>query len=264
MSHELSLTDLNHRITQQIPVVYCKFGDGEYLCMCGSQGQNCDRTPYTQKLKDGLIQSYKHLIVQPDVFIAHWPDQNSMDYFHSLSSFNWINQYYQLLQLIQSTFTDTRFRELISVIKQSPLNKILVANKYMTKMNTLFNINKHHIIDPYNWFESSFEQILSEIKSSITSDKFILMTCGGMGSKVLIGELHKLYPSAIYLDFGSGFDFLCTKVSTRGWEFTDQSYSEVTNYLNGLLPDDWNDSKYIWIYEEAFNNLNTNNKTRIN
>ena len=53
MSH--TICTLTTKILHQDPITYCKFGDGEYLCMIGSHGANCDKTPYTPKLQSGLI-----------------------------------------------------------------------------------------------------------------------------------------------------------------------------------------------------------------
>ena len=249
----ITLKDLTNRIIQHLPSLYCKFGDGEYLCMIGTNGANCDRTSYTAKLQDGLIRNYKYLIHQPNVFISHWSLQTELNYFKQLSQIDFINQPYCLILFLKSRFENNDFRDFISSIKDSQLNKILVANKYMVKMNPLLNIQKHIEISQNDWFESNFDQVLENVKTSITSEKFILMTCGGMGSKVLIGELHKLYPLAIYLDIGSGFDFICTKIDSRGWGFTNEIYSQLTTYLDGVLPNDWNDPKYDWIYEKAYN-----------
>ena len=51
------------------PVVFCKFGDGEYYCMIkytgnGPLSQNCDNDTFTQNLSDSLVSSFK-LILPP-------------------------------------------------------------------------------------------------------------------------------------------------------------------------------------------------------
>ena len=172
-----------------------------------------------------------------------------MNYFKQLSQNNLIVQDYQLLQFTQDKIENHDFHNLIYTIQKSSLNKILVSNRYMIKLNYLFNTNKHVEIDTHDWFEKDFENILSNIKSSIVSPQFILITCGGMGSKVLIGELHKCYPSAIYLDVVSGFDFFCTKINTR-YQYTNENYVQFFKYLEDIVPNDWNDSKYDWISRE--------------
>jgi len=69
-----------------------------------------------------------------------------------------------------------------------------------------------------------------------------------MGGKVIIGDLLKIYSNGIYLDFGSGLDLICTKHDTRGWKY---NYESLLTAFNDILPDDWNDEKYNYIYEKA-------------
>ena len=79
-------------------------------------------------------------------------------------------------------------------------------------------------------------------------ETLMLITCAGMGSKCLIGDIHKIYPNGIYLDYGSGLDFICTKRDSRGWNY---SYDALYNAFLPLLPEDWNDPKYDEIYNIA-------------
>ena len=69
-----------------------------------------------------------------------------------------------------------------------------------------------------------------------------------MGSKVLLAELIKLYPGGIYLDYGSSLDKLCTKKETRGWNY---SYEYLLDLCKDIIPDNWNDTNYDYIYDKA-------------
>ena len=77
--------------------------------------------------------------------------------------------------------------------------------------------------------------------SKEAKEKNIFMFCAGMGSKCLIAALRKLYPDSLFIDIGSGIDFLCAKRNTRGAALT---YEIIENYFKPILPDDWNDPKY--------------------
>jgi hypothetical protein len=46
-------------INNNIPVIFLKYGDGEYLCMSKAKGANCDNDKYTDKLSSSLINSFK-------------------------------------------------------------------------------------------------------------------------------------------------------------------------------------------------------------
>ena len=108
-----------------------------------------------------------------------------------------------------------------------------------------------------NWFDTDFDNIMQQIinikKNNI--DPLIIMTSCGMSSKVLVTELYKLYPNEIYLDIGSGLDTICTKRSTRQslW-----NYDYCYNFFKDILPQNWEDPKYNYIYENAQNELGLN------
>lgn len=103
-----------------------------------------------------------------------------------------------------------------------------------------------------NWFDTKFGEILKQIISAIEkfSGPCIVMFSAGMSSKVLIGELHKIFPQNIYLDFGSALDLLCTRRDSRGRGY---SYETLCEKLASILPasEIWNDPKYDYIYGAA-------------
>lgn len=54
------------------------------------------------------------------------------------------------------------------------------------------------------------------------------------------------------MDIGSFLDFICTKKDSRGYYVENNiSYEQLSEQINELLPDDWNDPKYNYIYELA-------------
>ena len=55
-----------------------------------------------------------------------------------------------------------------------------------------------------------------------------------------------------YLDFGSAIDLICTKRDSRGREY---DYIYIEKLLSEILPNDWNDSQFEYIYQEAKNTL---------
>ena len=57
-----ALTKFTDYLQQDKNFVYAKFGDGEFACMNGEQGHNCDLHPYSEKLGKSLIDSFYFLI----------------------------------------------------------------------------------------------------------------------------------------------------------------------------------------------------------
>jgi hypothetical protein len=81
-----------------------------------------------------------------------------------------------------------------------------------------------------------------------TNENYIVITCCGMGAKPLISELAKRFPKGIYLDFGSALDFICTKKDSRGFSYT---YDDLLEIYKDILPENWNDPSFEYIYKEA-------------
>ena len=48
-------------ITENVPFIYTKYGDGEYETLTKLGGENCDGGKYTNKLKIMMENSFKHL-----------------------------------------------------------------------------------------------------------------------------------------------------------------------------------------------------------
>jgi len=79
----------------------------------------------------------------------------------------------------------------------------------------------------------------------------IILTSGGMASKVLIADLMLENDKNIYIDIGSALDLIATKKDSRGY----MHYDEMKHYFNDLLPNNWEDPIYDSIYQEAYHQL---------
>jgi hypothetical protein len=247
-------------ITQNIPVSYSKYGDGEYLCAINYQGSNCDNDSYTNLLRDSLINSFKYMVDNTNnAYIGKWPEYN--EFWENLvkNKINWADYYTLIIDNINNTKACDKLT-LYKIIKQSKLKKIIICNPLLIKSKLLLNIDDVVIIPLNNWFDSSFSDILSKVKKLIDSDgNHIVMTCCGMGAKVLIAELHKIFPKGIYLDFGSALDLICTKTDSRGYSNT---YEECLTFFKDIISDNWNDKCYDKIYIEASNKLGLHIKNK--
>ncbi len=241
-------------IQEDKPVIFAKFGDGEYLCASGDKGENCDADRYNERLRNGLINSIKYLSGVQNCYLARWHhNDNIPKFFDTLTTnqINWVD--YHTFIVDDYTFQNDHKVNLYKAIQDSKRRKILVANDLMVKANILLNTSVHVIMPQQNWFESHFDKYLSMILEQIGDDENpMILTACGMGAKVLIAELHKKKPNAIYLDIGSGLDYLCTKRSSRGH---NMSYEAVALYFSSILPSNWNDPCYDWIYPVARHKL---------
>jgi len=237
---ENSTQQLSSYISNNIPCIFAKYGDGEYNAANYYNGGNCDGTPYTRRLGDKVRESFIYNSSQKNSMIGVWHDLQNKVFWEGLgnSNVNWVDYHTVLIDNNKPANHNNDRLELFKSIKQSKRKKIYISNAHMYKSKDIFLIDSHVIIDPSNWFETQYEQIFNQVKSQIEDDNnTIILTSAGIGAKYLISELHKLFPKAIYIDIGSGFDKICTKNDTRSY---NPSYTELCDYLRPILPEGWN------------------------
>lgn len=254
---------LTYCINNKIPVCFLKYGDGEYQCSKKVRGQNCDSDHYTLALSDGILQSFKYLAENPNVLIGGWHEKSVCDYWQSLinTKIEWVNYHTIIIDIkdIQQQSQEELNKKigLFKTIQDTPLPKIIICNELLKKAELFLKTDTMIQIPLRNWFDKNFNYILSQIVSVIKNYSVfpcILIFAAGMSSKVLIAELHKLFPQNIYLDFGSALDLLCTKRDSRGREYL---YEELCQKLSSILPSSeiWNNPVYDNIYDVAKQSL---------
>ena len=261
----LELSNFIVCIKEKKPFIFCKFGDGEYLCMTKyinnilSLSCNCDNDTYTEKLSNSLNNSFPYLINNSNCYIGRWFDVNMTNYFQSLISKEIRYISYLTFLFDDSILINNNIKCKIDVFKEIKLatqKKIYICNNLLIKVKSLLNIDYLVHVPTNNWFDTQFNNVLEQIKQLIGNEdgNHIVLTSCGMSAKVLIAELHKIYPNGIYIDIGSGLDMICTKRNSRGCGFKyEQLYNKFLE--NDFIPADWNDHKYDYIYPDAHNKL---------
>jgi hypothetical protein len=243
---------ITHCINEHKPLIFLKFGDGEYNCAFSNFGSNCDNDFYTQKLSFFIKNSFKYVVENTDnTYIGMWHNIENTKKWETLvnKKVNWVNYH----SIIIDKKKNEEKVQLYKAIKNSRSKKIIVCNKLLIKSKILFDAD-HIVIVPFNnWFDKYFNEIVNQIKNLIGNDEnHIVITCCGMASKVLISTLRQNYSNGIYLDFGSAIDLICTKRDSRGREY---DYIYIENLLSELLPNNWNNTEFEYIYQEAKNKL---------
>jgi hypothetical protein len=265
----ISTVKLIQDIENNTPIIFTKFGDGEYLCATQNfyffgkyENYNCDRDTYTEKLSNSLKTSFVCMVSNcKNYMFGKWHHNKAVsDYFSSLTNdkVNWVN--YDTIILSPNDIPNSNYFaskiKLYRAIKLSQRKKIIVCNELLIKSKLLLNLDEIIIVPLRNWFDEKFNEIIDQITQIVKNDpdNFMLITCCGMSSKVLISEMFVRYPNGIYLDFGSGLDFICTKAITRDPLFS-YDYLYWVYRSEGLINDEWNDTKYDYIYQAANKNL---------
>tara|TARA_R110000868_G_C10819661_1_gene758537 strand:- start:52 stop:732 length:681 start_codon:yes stop_codon:yes gene_type:complete len=201
-----------NKIINNEPFTYAKYGDGEYLVSINRQGMNCDYTPYTSKLSNAVIQSYKYLAPLQNSYIGRWFDDSVVyKYFENIIKPTWAD-YCAFIFGNKNEFINKL--PLLKTIRNATQQKIYICNDANSAVAPLFKIDNTIIVHPSNWFENDYDIILQQTRDYIVNpDSIIIMTSAGMGAKPLLADLRKLYSNAILIDIGSGFDLFVYKKS---------------------------------------------------
>jgi hypothetical protein len=249
---------LTECVRHKIPVSFSKYGDGEYYCTLGWKGANCDKDSYTDNLRNGIAQSFKYMVEEAkSAHIGLWENpEHKADWETRVDiPVRWAKYH----TILFDHDNDEAKVELYKAIHQSTAKKIIVCNPLLIKSQMLLNADYIITVPFNNWFDQYYADVMNQIIEQIGENEdqrnhqtnhsnHIIITCCGMGAKVLICELYKKYPNGIYLDFGSAMDFVCTKKDSRN---RNVSYDYQIELLKDIIPDEWDDPKYDWIYEEA-------------
>jgi len=219
------------------PVIFAKFGDGEYYACIGARGGNCDGTPYTQTLGTCIRDSIKTLAVMPHAFIGKWADSPQPSaYFQGLcpEEIRWEN--YNIFIFRTSSEYYDRCLPMYKAIRNATQQKIYVCNESMVDGTRNFlNVDAHVIVDSRHWFETAYQQTLQSLKTTITTPNPIILTSAGMGAKPLIADIATMYPGATILDIGSALDLICSSRRTRDYHrLTDEEINRIRNSLCNL------------------------------
>ena len=252
---------LTYHIKESRPVAFMKWGDGEYQCANFMRGRNCDADTYTRQLGENLIKSFAYMSHQPNVYLGLWHTDNVRRFWESkLGSGSresaWVDYHTIIIdekEIAAGGHVLNKKMDFYRAIKESPLKKIIICNELLVKSALIFGEDCHFVFVPMrDWF-NKYNLILDTLSdSSRGSEPRILIFAAGMGSKVLIAELHKRFPNNIYLDFGSALDFICTKRDSRGRGYTYETLRAVFDNA-GLLPEAavWDAPEYDYIYAAA-------------
>lgn len=223
-------------IQTNIPVVYVKFGDGEFYAIKQYPGSNCDRTPYTPRLGNSLKISFTYFLTLPHVTIGRWHQPPVTDYLISLSSSGHVPWGDYCIFMFQSVSEfNHKCLPLYRSIRYATQQKIYVCNEFLVERSkTLFNIDNHIIIHPSNWFETTFDSTFKQICDTVrVPTNVIFLISAGMGGKYLIFKLQREFPNSIIMDIGSAFDQICSLRQTR--DYHKITSAEIEDIYRAML-----------------------------
>ena len=231
---------------------FVKYGDGELICMIGGKGENCDYHPYSEDLKNRLIESFFKLFGNyQDVYLAEWDDNlvKTRDGFIAEHNIKPKFADYECFLTLESNIKDHRLLNFYKILKNSKRKKIFIGPKKLSSVSGMLNIDKFinvPIIDAY----SDYKRVMEELTEFGIDNDNIYLLCCSMMSCVVCSDLKESNPNITILDIGSGFDPIFG-VKTRPKQ---PSAINCYNYYREIMPKQY-------AYEKVKHAMNTLNRS---
>ena len=217
-------------------IIFTKYGDGEYYCMAGTNGQNCDGDTYHPWLGSALKHALISLSKKPNTYIGKWWISEAYEFCNALAKQNSVTipwAWYHLFINDDEALEFDYMHKFAQFVIKTKRKKILLCNSMNSRLKDFFKIDTYIEIPAYNWsFE--YNKWKNIIEKHVEKD-CILLISGGLCSKVLIDDITNTH-DVTFIDLGSSFDLLARKRNTRGWTHT---YQEELAYYHDLVPQDW-------------------------
>ncbi len=218
-----TLDSWKNKIKSNDNLSFIKFGDGEFLCMDGKVGKNCDHHSYSRELGDKLYDAWFYFNTLNNVYINSWVGHKPEAGINSPSARfqeELVKKTKKLRVkfvpqeiLLQNTLSESKFN-LFKTVKYSNRKKIFIGPARLFAVKNFLNIDKLIKIPLINSF-SEYDEILKNAVSEI-EDNCIFLLSAGMPAKSIIHKLIEKNKNITCLDIGSGFDSLFAGITREG------------------------------------------------
>lgn len=206
------------------PFAFSRWGDGEWSCILGDKGENCDGHAYYPSLGLALADVLKShppyiLGMQPKAMrgmgarITTWANREVPD----IGTLRWINA-----DVIHDASTEGKMPVLFDAIKARKRAATGVSCNVVLVGPPHINAMKDHLGDDI-WIVNVRAQncwatnraVLQELKDVVDKSGVVVLFCAGMASKVWIDALYYARKDTTLVDVGSAFDPWCGVLSRK-------------------------------------------------
>jgi hypothetical protein len=199
-----------HWLRTQQPFVFSRWGDGEWSCLLGHAGENCDGHPYSGALRADLtrvlearptyllglqtfaVQQYKSAIVG-------WLNRRQL-------AFSWVDA-----DVLHRSSIAQRLGGLLESLRSRPV--LIIGPPHLQGLSILPHATLLPIPDRNCY--AAYAAVLAEARTQLAhaSPDTCVCVSAGMMAKVLIHDLATTFPSHTLLDCGSLWDPYAGRVS---------------------------------------------------
>ena len=185
--------------------VQANYGDGEWSCILGCPGQNCNGEHYTTELQKELIET---ILSPPEGFV--WYGSNPGQKLR-VAVENWIKDNHAeqrawvYKEIISGANANGKLKPFIEAVRRRRV--LLVGPEHLKNeaMHTLWNIEEQILVPTSNAFTTfgvTYDATLQAIQKNKTN---LVLVCSGMSAKPLIHKLAKV-TTCSFIDMGATLD----------------------------------------------------------
>lgn len=181
---------------------FARYGDGEFFCMAGKIGRNCDKHEYFADLGQALNDAFYS---DPDYMVGVQPlSVHSGLYQRALQFAPGPKNIYDA-DVLHSASIDGRLGEFMEALKGRYV--IIIGPEHLKQLG----LRKHIVINSVNCW-NDYDRLCDEIGKWINYGyDFVFLLCASMMSEVLINDFQ--YTAHTFIDCGSVFDPYVGKLS---------------------------------------------------
>jgi hypothetical protein len=125
----------------------------------------------------------------------------------------------------------------VKFIVNTHKKKILICNQRNSRLKDFFRADILINIPDRNW--SYYYSTYKDIVKKHAENNCVILIAGGMCSKVLVNDITDEF-DLTFIDIGSGFDLLGSKIKSRPWK---HSYEDELEYYKDFIPKNWDTRK---------------------
>lgn len=225
------IDDYVEAINDHTRFIQANYGDGEWSCILGIQGENCNGEHYIRPLQLELIKT-----LQEPIEGFFWYGSNPGSKLQKavtqwLTRNNTLQRSWVYKEIISGANVKGNLKGFIKAVRKRP--SILIGPKHLRHVDVhkIWNFRAQVNVPSQDAF-LAIDRTYKDVQDTIAScDPDLMLVCSGMASKPLIYRLAKQYPYCTIIDMGATLDPYAGVYSRSGYR---KEEFQKTNYYKNI------------------------------
>lgn len=184
---------------------FSRWGDGEWLCIIGKNGSNCDGHFYFPEmgkaLREVLASKPNYIIGLQGLAKRHMPE--IIEEYTAKYNLEWVNS-----DIFHNANASGRIKALFKALENREV--LLVGGNHLKEFNKDWKFIEVPRVNCWNAYDKTKEKLSNYFDRVESGQKPVVLFCASMMSNVLIDDFHNLASNyqidATLIDFGSVLD----------------------------------------------------------